>query len=238
MNNHMEKDRREVERKKLRINKVFPAEIKLKESSPFKGFVFIEDISIKGMKIHIDLPFPKEETVSIKLLLDEPLEFNVHSVWQKQLMGGMYELGVEFVDITNESNKKINALINKYSPEGKRKVFRLNKLLNVEVQAENFSENFFAMTVDLSTKGIRINYEKKLPENTDLTFRITLELDKPPVEVKARAVWQKKNFFGDYQIGLEFVQISNDAVLRIEKFIDDAFRESGAQIILLEENNF
>ncbi|MBI2251684.1 MAG: PilZ domain-containing protein [Armatimonadetes bacterium] len=222
-------ERREVERVKININKIFAAEILLPDKPPLDSFIYIKDISRKGVKIHLDSPFPNEENMGLRLfLLDEPIEIKIRLVWQKQqkqLPMGMYGAGLEFLEISQESIDKINDFINKYAfKEGKKiptpSAQYTSQILLLEAQAENFSENFYISNHDLNLKGMRITYDKKFPENTELNLKLLLEFYQPSLELKAKVSSQRKTFLGDFIINLEFTQISEKDILRIKKIID------------------
>lgn len=215
-------EKRAIERKKIKLNKIFKTEIQLQNELK-SCFVYIVDISEAGMRIHIDFALPEGITMPIKFYLDESLDIKARLVWQKVLVGGMYIAGIEFTEISKEDKEKISRFIEKYSPEGKRKAFRLNRVLAVEVKLAEIPEKFYALTMDLSTSGMRITHERMLPEGVEIPFRILLDLDKPPIEVTGKVAWQKESSWGGYTIGVEFAEVSEKTAARINQFIDLAF---------------
>ncbi|MBI2251685.1 MAG: PilZ domain-containing protein, partial [Armatimonadetes bacterium] len=82
------------------------------------------------------------------------------------------------------------------------------------------SENFYTLSNELSIKGMRITCDKKFPENTEIELKILLEFDEEPIKLKAKVAWQKKVFLGNYIIGLEFIKISKEDILKIKRLID------------------
>lgn len=221
-NNNTSEERRTLERKKLNLNKIFKSEITFNNQTT-NCFVYIVDVSEGGMKIHVDFPLPDNIEFKIKFYLDEPLEVTAKMIWQKTLVGGMNVAGISFVTISDDDKEKINRFIFKYSPEGKRKSFRLNRVLAVETTTEGLEEKFYALTYDMSPKGMRISTEQDLEEAKEYDFRILLDFDKPPISVKGKIVWLKENFSGNNSIGIEFLNISDENAARINNFIEAVF---------------
>lgn len=216
-----EEERRTLTRRKIKVKKIFAAEVTL-EGAPQHCFVHIHDLSEGGMRIHTDFSFPDDTELPLRLHLDEPLEVSVEKIWDKELIGGMRVLGLRFRKISESAQAKLMTFLRRYSPENKRKAFRLERILVVEMVLGSTKQKFGVFTLDLSTTGMRINHEFPLPEDMEIPFRILLEYDQPPIEVQARVSWQKENAFGQFLVGMEFTEISEQARQRIETFIDSA----------------
>lgn len=214
-------ERRQLARRKIKVKKIFAAEVTVDGASQH-CFVHIHDLSEGGMRIHTDFNFPQEITVPLKLHLDEQLEVHVKRIWAKELIGGMHVLGLRFEGISDEDTSRLKSFLERYSPENKRRAFRLERILVVEMVLGSTKQKFGVFTLDLSTTGMRINHEFPLPEDLDIPFRILLEYDKPPIDVTARVSWQKENAFGQYLIGMEFTNLDAYCRERIEVFIDSA----------------
>ena len=217
-------DRRQQSRRKLKLQKIFAAEFLDTEDSS-NCFLHIYDLSERGMRVHTDHMFPESGVVSIRLYLDQPVELKVSQIWRKELFGGMQVMGLAF-DATPETLEEIQRFIERYSPDNKRSAFRLQRILVVEMLLGSTSQKFGVFTLDISSSGMRISHDFPLPEDVDIPFRILLEYDKDPIDVTARVTWQEENTLGQYVIGLQFTQIGDAAVERIEDFIE--FHRSGA----------
>lgn len=231
-----EDERRTRVRRKIKVKKIFAAELDLEDGRQH-CFVHIHDLSEGGMRIHTDFNFPDGESLPLRLHLDEPLQVQVQKMWDKELIGGMHVLGLRFCDIDPETRNKLQTFLKKYSPENKRRAFRLERILVVEMILGATKQKFGVFTLDLSTSGMRINHEFPLPEDVGIPFRILLEYDQPPIDVKAKVSWQKENAFGQFLVGMQFTEISDEARYRIEEFIDSALSgERQAQRFATLEN--
>jgi len=217
-----DEERREFIRKKINIKKTFQVDLTIPGEDTKKCFLHIVDVSEGGIRLHADFPFPEEDKeYKVKIYLDQIVEFTGKTIWQKQLLGGIYIVGIQFLDLSEHDRESVNEFIEKYSLEGKRRTFRLNRVLAVEMELDNKKDVFYALTVDLTEYGMRITHETKLPENTEIKFRIVLYYDKKPIEVKAKVIWQKETSWGDNMIGLEFTEITPEARNTIKEYIDD-----------------
>jgi c-di-GMP-binding flagellar brake protein YcgR len=228
-------ERRTAERRKLKLKKIFSAEIML-DGTPQMCYLYIFDISEGGMRIHTDFSFPENKVIPVKFYLDEPLEIAVQVVWQKILVGGMHVIGIKYIDLDEESHARINRFMDKYSPEGKRKSYRLNRVLSVEMELSDRTEKFYALTLDISPQGMRITNDFPLPEGETVPFRLLLDVDRPPVELNARIAWQKETSFETFMIGMEFIGVTSEATMRINDYIDKAMSgELDRQVIKTQD---
>ncbi len=218
-------ERRALARRKAPIKRIFAADI-LGRSDVEHCLVHIHDLSEGGMRVHTEYNFPAGETVSLRLHLDNPVEVDVCRVWEKPLVGGMNVYGLQFQQLSDSNLGRIRVFLDQNLRENRRKSFRLERILVVEMQVEGKSSRFGVFTLDLSTSGMRINHEEPLPEDCTLDFRILLEPGEPPVAVKSEVSWQKENAFGHYLIGLRFVDIDGQAERRIDAYIEQALHRS------------
>ncbi len=219
----MQDERRSVSRRKVKLKKIFAAEVGLAGETQ-NCFVHIHDLSESGMRVHTDVKFPPGENVPIKLFLDEPLDLMVQHAWSKELIGGMEVVGLEFVDIGAREADRIRDFLGRHSPENKRTSLRLQRILVVEMILGSTSQKFGVFTLDISTQGMRIVHEFPLPEEIEIPFRILLEYDKDPISVVGRVTWTEENTFGQFMIGLEFLNPDPSVGVRIENFIDAQIR--------------
>lgn len=215
-------DRRQLARRKIKVKKIFAAEFTRPDGVTRNCFVHIYDLHESGMRIHSDFSLEDGEIFPVRMSLDEPLEVQVEVVWQKELIGGMYVLGLKFTDLSRDQSSQIGSFLDKYSPENRRRSYRLDRILVVEMILGSTRQKLGVFTLDLSASGMRITHEFPLPEEMEIPFRVLLEYDKDPIDVMARVQWQKENAFGQFLIGLEFTEIGSEARLRVEQFIDRA----------------
>ncbi|MFH1452957.1 MAG: PilZ domain-containing protein [Armatimonadota bacterium] len=215
-------ERRESERKKISLHKTFNCELHL-QGEVKNCFIYIEDISATGMQVHSDFSFPGDIEFSLIIRADEALNLTVKKIWQKELLGGVYITGMEFSNITNETREKLERFTDRFSPEGKRKSYRLNKVLAIEMTIGEEKKKFYALTQNLSGKGMRIMHDDPIPKDTNIDLRILLSFDDPPVNIKTRIAWTKKTQFDNYLIGMEFSEISEEDTKKIRAFVDKNF---------------
>ncbi len=231
-------ERRQLARRKIKVKKIFAAEFTRPDGVSKNCFVHIYDLHESGMRIHSDFSLQDGEVFPVRMALDEPLEVQVEVVWQKELIGGMHVLGLKFTDLTREQSAQIQHFLDKYSPENRRRSYRLDRILVVEMILGSTRQKFGVFTLDLSASGMRITHEFPLPEDVEIHFRILLEYDQEPIEVTARVQWQKENAFGQFLIGVEFIEIGSEARLRVERFIDRAMAGELGQATINTLENF
>lgn len=218
-------ERRALARRKAPIKRIFAADV-LGAEAVEHCLVHIHDLSEGGMRVHTEYNFPAGQTVSLRLHLDEPLDVEVKRVWEKPLVGGMNVYGLQFDTLNDSTLVQIRGFLDQHLRENRRKSFRLERILVVEMHVDGKSSRFGVFTLDLSSSGMRINHEEPLPEGCELDFRILLEPGQPPVAVKSEVSWQKENAFGHYLIGIRFTEVSEEAEERIESYIRTAMERS------------
>ncbi|MEW6282758.1 MAG: PilZ domain-containing protein [Candidatus Eremiobacterota bacterium] len=234
----MQEERRHLARRKIKVKKIFAATFQLPEGERRNCFVHLYDLHESGMRIHSDFALPPDQVIPVSLALDETLEVRVELVWQKELIGGMHVMGLKFSDLDAEQAQKIQEFLDKYSPENRRRSFRLDRILVVEMLLGTTRQRMGVFTLDLSAQGMRITHEFPLPEDVHIPFRILLEYDHDPIEVTAVVAWQKENAFGQFLVGLEFVDIDSETRMRIERFIDKAIAGEIGQASFTTLENF
>lgn len=220
-------ERRTLIRRKAPVKRIFPAEF-VDEPTSSDCFVHIHDLSEGGLRVHTDFNFPTDRKVSLRLQLDTPIIVNVERVWERVLVGGINVYGLRFVGNPPAIQDQLNEFLQSRLTENRRKSFRLERILVVEMEMEDKpSTRFGVFTLDLSTTGMRINHEAPLPEDRSIDFRILLEPGTEPVNVRSRVSWQKENPFGHYLIGLQFTDLEPEAQDRIQAYIEQAMAHSG-----------
>ncbi len=180
------------------------------------------------MRVHTEFNFPADETVSLRLHLEEAIDVSVRRVWEKPLVGGMNVYGLQFDNLVEDSQIKLKRFLDQSFQENRRKSFRLERILVVELELDEQTSRFGVFTLDMSASGMRINHEEPLPEGRELNLSILLEPGQRPVRVKSRVSWQKENAFGHYLIGLQFTDLDETAQERIETYIESTMKRSNA----------
>ena len=214
-------ERRSLSRSRAPVKRIFAADI-MGEDDVDHCLVHIHDLSEGGMRVHTEYHFPQNKIVSLRLHLEEPVDVEVKRVWEKPLVGGMNVYGLQFENVLESSKTKLAKFLNESLHENRRKSFRLERILIVELELDEHTARFGVFTLDLSTSGMRINHEEALPEDRELKFRILLEPGLEPIEVRSQVSWQKENAFGHYLIGLQFSELSEIAKTRIEDYIESS----------------
>jgi hypothetical protein len=110
----------------------------------------------------------------------------------------------------------------RHSAEGKRRAYRLDRILPVEMEIEDRAEIFNTLTLDLSTVGMRISNPFPLPYDKKIRINLMLDFEDTPVHLDARLVWQKETTYSQYVAGIEFTELRADDRGRINLYIDRA----------------
>lgn len=233
-------ERRGAERYKLRLNKIFKAQLTIGEAAS-GCYLYVLDISMSpdgrgGMRITTDRTLPSETVLGIRIFLEEPLQVQSRVSWQRELEGGTRVYGLQFVDLSPQQEESVRAFMQKFTPEAHRQNFRLNRVLTVEFYAD--AQRCSALTLDLSPGGMRLVNDFPLEEKGAVPCRLHLDLDRPPVAVTARVQWQKPMQFDRYMIGLEFMAPDAEATERIQGYLERAMRGDLDRQIVLPEDAF
>ncbi len=108
----------------------------------------------------------------------------------------------------------------------KRKFARLNILVDVAYKKQDaVKEEKLTLTKNISKGGICFIGYESLRESDIIDLQIYLPEDKNPVSAMARVVWVKEFLIGEipkgkrYDVGVEFVQISEEDKTRIDRYI-------------------
>ena len=218
-------ERRALSRRRAPIKRIYAADI-IGRSDVEHCLVHIHDLSEGGMRVHTEYNFPPGETVSLRLHLEEPIDVSVRRVWEKPLVGGMNVYGLQFHELLDTSREKLKKFLEQSFQENRRKSYRLERILVVELELDSHTSRFGVFTLDMSASGMRINHEEPLPEDRELKFSILLEPGQEPVKVVSKVSWQKENAFGHYLIGLQFIDLDDHARDRIESYIESSEKRS------------
>jgi len=216
-------DRRDTKRKSLKLNKVFAGEVgEGLDIAPV--YLYIINISVGGMRVTCDMDMPLNYVFHLNLAIDSsaPLDTNIKVIWKKDLFGGTKIMGIKFVNPSEKTNRAILEFMERYSEEGKRRAFRLDRVLPVELEIEKQTEKFNTLTMDLSTVGMKISNPFPLPFDKKISLKLMLDFEESPVYLGAKVVWQKETTYDQYVVGIEFVGIRDEDKGRINLYIDRA----------------
>ncbi len=214
-------DRRSIRRKSLSCNKVFAGELgEGDDILPF--YAYIVDISEAGMRLTTDVFLPVNDPFHINIILDDNSELDSDVVvrWKREMLGGTVMAGIQFINMPQKTQGVVRNFMSRHLADGKRKSFRLNRVLEVEINIEGQKDTVKTLTMDLSTQGMKITNEYALPEDKIINLRVHLEFEKKPVNIQARVRWQKETTFGKHVIGMQFINMGGADALRINRYID------------------
>jgi hypothetical protein len=220
-NGEADGERRQTFRHALKLNKIFSAEIH-RNGESLPCYLCIIDISEGGIRITSDYSFPKDESVPVHFKLDEPLDVNVKVIWSKMLEGGTNVYGMQFTDLNDTSNGQIKRVMEHYSPEFRRKNFKLNRVIYIEFLETNVAGRQYTFALDLNAKGMRVINEARFEPETVVKCRLYLDLDRPPVDVTGRVLSVKGATLDRFQMEFEFQDIGQPEIDRINEFLDRA----------------
>jgi len=103
----------------------------------------------------------------------------------------------------------------------RRKYIRLGSAINIEYKTtgRHIAGNQ-TKSKNISAGGVKITIKEKLPLNSQLNLKFILPGDSKPVEVIGQIVWQQpQNEFGEYDTGIQYVQIEPDDIQRITDYV-------------------
>lgn len=213
-------ERRSTTRRKISLKKTFSAEVQL--DTPQKCYLYIVDISQGGMKIMTDLIFPERRTFLITFYLEQedPLELAVEVVWKKQVVGYMNVTGMKFVAMSPKSFSKIEQFVSKYSIDTSKRIFKLNKMITMQVEKEGEWVSFYAYVLSISPQGLEYTTDYNLPAGEEFPLRFYAEQGQAPLEASARILFQKEISMGRLKGWIEIVSMNEANRLRLTEYID------------------
>lgn len=218
----MANERRESKRFTIQLNKITGAEVTLRGGSPTPCYVYVADISEGGLRITSDTWFDREQRFGLHLQLNPPLGGEVEVVWNKQLQGGTNVYGLKFVDVNEELQKQIDDFIHSFSFEARRDAVsaRLNRVICMQLPEVAQDQRLYVFTSMLSVQGMQITVEMPLEVDQTYDFLLFLEVEEPPVVVRAKAVSLKPATFDRFKVDLVFEGLDEYGVNRINAFLD------------------
>lgn len=220
-------ERRQHEREPWPINRTVQGEVHVPDADPRSVFLHLVDISRGGLGVNCPHELPPEDEFRMVVPLDgfgtsqEVLDVRCRVAWRKYLMGGTWNHGLIFTDPTEELRSTISGIIDAFSQEGKRRRFRLNRVLPVAVrepEAKQWIAERYASS--LTPDSVAIRLEQALPEGHEVQVRLSLEFGLPTLFLKATVQSAEQLAPGRVQVELAFQQLSIDDEKTIRKYID------------------
>jgi hypothetical protein len=103
---------------------------------------------------------------------------------------------------------------------------RFSSLRDLSVTYEGYSENIITRPPDISTRGMFINTNRNFPEGAVLNVRFRLARSGVPVHTRCEV----RYCLPGVGVGVEFIEISPEAVAAIEREIELSNEEAQTQV--------
>jgi len=230
-----DEERRQSGRKGVKLSRLISSKI-IDGESQRDCYLHLVDISVGGLRINSDDPFPEDREFTLEVSLapfgnelatKAPRQaFSVKTVWSKSLVGGMVVSGLAFQNMDESSQEVVRAIMEGASPQGRRMHFRLNRVLGVELgRSEGEQQWLYPLTLDLSVEGMRICLSEPLDVGETFPIKVFLEFELPTVQAKAEVMWQETMPSGRVQVGLKFEELSERDAMAIKTYIDQCLRQ-------------
>lgn len=216
-------ERRASHRRKSRVNKTLHAELTLDGESSHV-FVFIVDISTGGIRLNLDRALERESLIGLKLpvgaFVSDPeyLEVTCRVVWHRALLGGTWVHGLEFKNLSAIAAETVQRLYDAFTPEGRRKRFRLNSVLSIAYHLDG--EWNHRAACDLSPEGLGLQMRDPLPLEAILPLKIYLEEAGAPLEAEGEVIHTTELENGLHRVGIEFRDPDEAVLDKIRAYID------------------
>ena len=102
----------------------------------------------------------------------------------------------------------------------KRDFKRKNIYASVRYQLKSSQEFGSVLTQDISEGGMRLNFDKFMPYNTDFILQMNLPTIPKVISAVGRVVWAHRLPHSDrYQLGLKFQEIEDKQRLEISDYL-------------------
>lgn len=224
-------ERRQAPRKHSPVNKILQADLTQEGQETASVYVFLVDVSAGGMRLNVDRELPDEAVFQlgfpvvgfgeeVERLSSGRITVSCEVVWKRELVGGTWVHGLKFLDLDDTCAQTVRAMMEGFSPSGRRKRFRLNRLLPVAVKAEGCDKWCERYASDLSPEGLGIQLDEPLPEETDILVKLYPEFDLPVVQARARVAWTHETEQGRFKMGLRFQDIEEMEAQVLQRYID------------------
>jgi len=133
-----------------------------------------------------------------------------------------------------EGNAAESASAPVVNPADRRREYRLNKVLGAVLGTgeESFRARIFV--INISRSGLKATHQTRVPDAGQQALQLFLSAKEQPLMVQVKVAWQKElAVSGMFEIGFEFVEMSDDDAERLEGFIrKEAQKEEGKPLDL------
>lgn len=113
-------------------------------------------------------------------------------------------------------------MVNPHFEQERRKYPRVFASLPMQFRLVGEFDKFprDTITKDLSEGGMRFSVDKFVPVGTRIVVNVLLESFHEPVRSVAKIIWARKLQYSDsYEVGCQFLNLSEDARQKISRFI-------------------
>lgn len=173
-------ERRSAPRKKVALDLTVPVELAVDEGEWTTRFVRFIDISGTGIGLSGDCQFPEEFTVRFLVLpFDRELARTCHELtlrlrtsWQRELYGGMWMAGFEFVNLDEKTGELVEELIARRTVDD---AYRVNRPMGVGLVWGEDTHWFYPWVLHLSPESVELQTEETLIPGEDVELVLNLE---------------------------------------------------------------
>jgi hypothetical protein len=186
-------ERRKLRRKFINVKKTVLCEMAGRGEEEGKNLYFhINDISPGGMKITSDVFLPEDNVITMKFYLDAPLELQSRVVWARECGKGNYQMGLEFVSDSEETEKAIRTMLDWAEPFRQKRSLRIHATHHFELDLAGSRKHFYAYVIVISPGGMEITCGSPLPEGEPCNLTFTLHSKLAPVTVMSSVIAQRE----------------------------------------------
>lgn len=220
-------ERRQQERELFPLNKTVQGEVHLPDREPSAVFLHLVDISPGGLGVNSPDELPPDEEFRMVVPLDgfgtnhAQLDFRCRVAWRKYLMGGTWSHGLIFTELDDDLRRAVSQIIEAFSKEGKRRRFKLNRVLPVAIrvpEAKTWLAERYASGLSLDAVAIRL--EQPPFPGTEFEVRLSLEFGLPTLIVRANVGSVEELAPGRNQVELLFQEFSEPDAKTLRTYID------------------
>lgn len=214
------------------IHKTLQGELYLDSAEPERVYLHVVDISRGGLGVNSHRELPKDHEFRMKLPLEgfgtreQVLDFHCRVAWKKWLLGGTWGHGLQFTNLGGELISILEDIVSSVSDEGRRRRFRLNRMLPVAVREASdrpWLGERYASGLTLETVTVRL--DNPLPPGQEVEVRLALEFGLPSLLVPATVRSSMQVAGGKHQMEMEFDILAPEQGRLLRTYIDRCMKE-------------
>ncbi len=187
--------------------------------------VLVQDISISGVRFISSEKLTENSLLAFTLNTpDIPVKIEAAGkvVWQKKFSESFYDTGIEFVKMDSDLKQALSDYIKKSlgRVEEHRNFVRSNisTMVKYKIKNSELDENQ-CLSVDISSTGLKVFVKKELEKDTQILMSFNLPDDTDPIIAEGKIIWTKRREEKFYEEGIEFTNISENHVKKIEQYV-------------------